>query len=213
MPSVSRAGEVPEAGVSDKAEPREHQRVPPEWREEIEVCFKAAAPKLEGFLLRFTQGDRQLATGLVQETFKLATEKWYELRARSDAEREAWLFDVARNRAIDAFRRADTEGRKLPEASVRYRPVETDVHRDAMVAVAIEHFIKAVNEMPPQRALVAALYWRCGWSNREIAGKLGISAGAVSQHVAKARETLKRELSPYVPFDLPDPEGGKAHDQ
>lgn len=196
--------------MSDKVRPQEHRRLPPEWQEEIKACFTAAAPKVEGFLRRITQGDRQLAAALVQETFKQAVEKWCQLRARTDNEREAWLFEVARDRAIDAFRRAGTERRKLPEVCIRYRPAETDVHREAMVAIAIEHFIKVVNEMPAQRALVASLYWRCQWSNREIAKSLGITPGAVSQHVSKARETLKRELSPYVPFDLPDMEGGES---
>ena len=208
-PSVTRAGEVPEAGVSDKTGPRKHGRVPPEWREEIRDCFAVSAPKVRGFLRFFTRGDQELAAGLVQDTFKEATENWCELRDRSSDGREAWLLQVARYLAVDAFRRAATERRKLPQAGIRHQPAEADVHTEAMTGVAMEIFIKVTNEMPPQRALVATLYWRCGWSNGEIAEELGITRGAVSQHLAKARATLKSELSPYVPFDLADPEGGE----
>jgi RNA polymerase sigma factor (sigma-70 family) len=196
--------------VSDKVPPRERGRVPPEWRGEIRDCFVVAAPKVYGFLRCLAQGDRELSADLVQETFKQATESWGELRARSGEGREAWLLQVARNLAVDAFRRAGTRRRKLPQVGLRYQPAEADVHAEAMAGVAIQHFIKVVDAMPRQRALVASLYWRCGWSNGEIARGLGITPGAVSQHLAKARAILKGELSPYVPFDPSGPEAGES---
>lgn len=187
--------------MSDRAKPQKHGRVPPEWREEIRDCFIVAAPKVNGFLRCFTHGDCELAAGLAQETFKQATENWCELRDRSAGGREAWLLEVARNLAVGAFRRAGTERRKLPEVSIRYQPAEADVHAEAMTSAAIGRFIEVVDEMPPQRALVATLHWRCGWTNGEIAEGLDITPSAVTQHLSKARTTLRKELSPYVPFD------------
>lgn len=188
------------------AEPLE--QLPPEWRAEIEECFKAAAPRVYRVVLRFAQGDRELAAGLVQETFREATQKWSELRVMEEEKRIAWLIRVAVNRAIDVFRRGETERRKRPQVHMRYEPAETNVHEEAMTAIAVEQFIKVLNKMPRQQARVAFLYWRWEWSNSEIAAALGISRGAVSQHIAKAKATLRRELGPYVPFEPGKPEGG-----
>ena len=81
-----------------------------------------------------------------------------------------------------------------------------------MTAMAVEQFIKVLNKMPRNRPWWLFLYWRCEWTNSEIAAALSITPGAVSQHIAKARATLRRELGPYVPFEPREPEEAPAHD-
>jgi RNA polymerase sigma factor (sigma-70 family) len=210
MPPVRYAGEVPEAGVSEQRlpEPEPFEQLPPEWRAEIEECYRATAPKVYRVLLRFGQGDHELAAALVQETFREATRKWSELRAMDEEIRTGWLIRVAVNRAIDVFRHGATERRKRPQVRMRYESAETNVHEEVMTAIAMEQFIKVLNKMPRQQARVAFLYWRCEWTNSEIAAALSITRGAVSQHITKARATLRRELGPYVPFEPREPEGG-----
>ena len=210
MPPVSYSGEAPEAGVSEQRSPGppEPEHLPPEWRTEIEDCYVAMAPTVYRVLLRFGQGDHGLAAGLVQETFREATRKWSELRAEDEEARRRWLIRVAVNRAIDVFRHRETERRKRPQVRMRYGPTETNVHEEVMTAIAVEQFIKVLNKMPRQQARVAFLRWRCEWTNSEIAAALSITPGAVSQHTTKARATLRRELSPYVPFEPREPEGG-----
>lgn len=189
-------------------EPEPHEQPPPEWRKEIEECYRATAPRVYRVLLRLGQGDHDLAAAQVQETFREATPKWSELRAMDKEIRTKWLIRVAVNSAIDVFRHGETERRKRPQVRMRYEPVETNVYEEVMTAIAVEQFIKVLNKMPRQQARVAFLYWRCEWTNSEIAAALSITRGAVSQHIAKARATLRRELGPYVPFEPPEPEGG-----
>jgi RNA polymerase sigma-70 factor, ECF subfamily len=189
-------------------EPEPLEQLPPEWQTETEECYRAMAPRIYGVLLRFGQGDHELAAVLVQETFREATQKWSALRAMDEEIRTKWLIRVAVNSAIDVFRHGETERRKRPQVRMRYEPTETSVHEKVMAAIAVEQFIKVLNEMPRQRARVAFLHWRCEWINSEIAAALGITPGAVSQHIAKARATLRRELGPYVTFESREPEGG-----
>ena len=96
------AGAVQEADVSEETASEDPESLPPTWHEEVKECFKSMAPKIYRFLLRFTQGDHELAVVLVQETFKEAALKrnWGKLRTRPDAGRKAWLIRVARSRAI-----------------------------------------------------------------------------------------------------------------
>jgi RNA polymerase sigma factor (sigma-70 family) len=194
--------------MSEQASPEPLGQLPPEWRKEVEECFRAAAPVVYRVLFRFAQGDRELAAVLVQETFHEAVRKWAELHALQVEKRTAWLIRVAVNSAIDVFRHEGTGRRIWPQVRMRYEPAETNVHEEAMAAIAAEQFIKVLNKMPRQQARVAFLYWRCEWSNSEIAAALGITRGAVSQHIAKAKTTLQKELGPYVPFEPGEPEGG-----
>lgn len=194
--------------MSEQVPPEPLEQLPSEWRKEVEECFRAVAPMVYGVLFRFAQGDRELASVLVQETFHEATRKWAELHAEEEVKRTAWLIRVAVNSAIDVFRHAEVQRRKWPQVRMRYEPPETNVHEEAMTAIAVEQFIKVLNKMPRQQARVAFLYWRCEWTNSEIAEALGITRGSVSQHIAKARATLRRELGPYVLFEPGEPEGG-----
>jgi RNA polymerase sigma factor (sigma-70 family) len=177
------------------------RKIPPEHREEIEDCFKLMSGSVHGFLRRFT-GDKELSEDLVQETFRKAAQNWRELRGLTEAECTAWLIKVAFNTAADVFRRSETARKMRPQVRDRYLPAETDVHRQAMTSIAVQHFIEVTDKMPPRRRQVAFLYWRCGWNNHEIAAELGITAGRVSQHIKEARRVLAQELRPYSPFDL-----------
>jgi RNA polymerase sigma factor (sigma-70 family) len=177
------------------------EKIPPEYRQEIENCFKSMSGVVHGFLRRLTRGDKELSEDLVQETFQEAAQSWHELRGLTEEERKAWLISVAFNTATDVFRRSETAREKWPLIRERYMPAETDMDRQVITSMAIQRFIEVIDAMPPMRRIVAFLFWRCGWRNHEIAEALGITAGRVTQQLEAARQTLERELSQYVPFD------------
>jgi RNA polymerase sigma factor (sigma-70 family) len=194
--------------MSEQTPSESHDQISPEWQEEIKECFKVMAPKIYGVLLPLMRRDINLASVIVQETFRKATPKWRQLRKGTDEMRTAWLIQVAVYSAIDAFRRAETERRKWPQVCMHYSPPEVNVYEEAMTGIAVQHFMRVLKKMSPQRAMVAFLYWRCEWSNGEIAEALGITPGRVSQQVAKAKTTLRRELRRYVTFEPDELEGG-----
>jgi RNA polymerase sigma-70 factor, ECF subfamily len=180
----------------------------PEYADEIMECFRLMSGKLHKFLRAPTQGDKALADDLVQETFVKAWKNWPVLRGLSEEERGNWLIAVAFRTAVDAFRRGTTARAKLPQVYMRYGPAEADVHQEAMTSIAIRRFLEVIDGMPLQQAQAAFLRWRCGWSGREIAKALGISAGRVSQLLKAAKAMLRSELGPYVPFEDNEPEEG-----
>ena len=194
--------------MSEETPPETGEELPPEWQEELEDCFRVMSPRVFRVVLRLAQGDRQFANAMVQETFRKAAEKWVGLRTLTDEERLASLIRIAVGISIDAFRRTGTERRKRPLVQVSYQPRPADVHEEAMTAIAVERFVKVLNEMPRQQARVAFLYWRLECPNGEIAWLLGITPGRVTQLIAKARARLRSELGPYVPFETDEPEGG-----
>ena len=187
------------------------RKIPPEHRQEIEGCFKSMSGSIHRFLRWLTRGDKELSEDLVQETFRKAAQSWCKLRDLTEDEREAWLISVAFNTATDVFRREQTAREKRPLIRERYLPAETDVHRQVVTSMAVQRFVEAIETMPPMRSRVAFLFWRCGWSNHEIAEALGITASGVTQHLSAARQALEKELSPYVPFDPKNSKGGADH--
>ena len=182
--------------------------IPPGYRDEATDCFRSMSGRVHGFLRRLTQGDTDLSDELLQETFRKAWQNWSELRDLTKNERSSWLIGVALKTAVDAFRHEETTREKWPQVCVRFAPSEVDVPQEAMTAIAIKHFIRVIERMPPERAKVAFLFWRCGCKNQEIAEMLGITAGRVSQQVRAARATLRNELGLYVPFEPSGTEGG-----
>ena len=179
----------------------------PDYRDEVKDCYKSMSARVYATLRRVTSGDDQLAEDVLQETFRKAWEAWHTLRDLTEEERGGWLIRVAVNTAVDVFRHNRTAREKMPEVWAGYCPPESDAHREALTSLAVERFIEVINDMPAQRGLVAFLFWRCGCRNSEIAKALGITPGRVSQHIKKARGTLREELGPYVPFEPSGPEG------
>src|SRR5689334_1449001 len=82
--------------------------IQPEYRQEIEDCFKSMSPSVYRYLYRLTLKDEQLSEDLVQETFRKGAEIWHELRDLTAEKRLAWLKRVAFNTATDVFRHEET---------------------------------------------------------------------------------------------------------
>lgn len=178
--------------------------ISPEYRGEIETCFRQSSPAIRKFLRLYTSRDFRLAEELVQETFLRAADNWTVLRKLEYELRLAWLQRVAANAAVDAFRRNGTARKERPAIAL-FRQREVDPYREALTAIAIERLVEVIDGMPPRRRLVAFLRWRCGWKSHEIADALHITPAAVSQQLTAARTILRRELQEYVPFDSERP--------
>ena len=84
-------------------EPVRHQPPPaPGSSDTVEELFVRYEARLGRFLAQVTR-SRQLAEDLLQETFVVAVRERDRLATIANA--EAWLFGIARNRALHALRR------------------------------------------------------------------------------------------------------------
>lgn len=104
----------------------------------------------------------------------------------------AWLFAVARNAAVDEFRRRRVPvepGTDLDDvASEPANPVEDEDEHRLVEA--------AVRGLPaPLRAPVRLHWWR-GWQGPRIAARMGITANAVYIRLHKAYARLRKTLKP-----------------
>jgi RNA polymerase sigma-70 factor, ECF subfamily len=132
--------------------------------------------------------DQGLAEEMVQETFIR-----FCRRARSyDASRgpvRGWLFTMARSAAIDIARRPSSRP-FLPVEDFQIPPQYDSVDQ-ALTVFTVD---QALDKLPSIYGDLMRLV-RDGFTQSEIAGRLGIPVGTVKSRMAKATGTLRGELA------------------
>jgi RNA polymerase sigma factor (sigma-70 family) len=151
--------------------------------------FQLALDEHRDSLARFLAATvgRQEADDCLQETLIAALRAYPRLRAGSNV--RAWLFTIARNKALDEHR-----------ARVR-RPVpvaETPEHGDGSIAVADEpdeELWSSVRSLPPKMRAAVVLRFVNDFSHREVATVLDCSEEAARRSLHEGLARLRREMS------------------
>jgi len=163
--------------------------VTPEHDRLASVVRQHAGP-LAAALMRIT-GDFATAEDLVQDAVLAALRHWPEegIPDRPDA----WLFTVARRRALDGFRRADNYRAKLaqlqwpvpPAADERLRLIFTCCHpalsREAQVALTLRVV--------------------CGLTTEQIARAFLVRETAIARRITRAKRKI---ADAGIPYRVPD---------
>jgi RNA polymerase sigma-70 factor (ECF subfamily) len=156
-----------------------------------EAFVRALYAEHGGALLRYalhlTSGDRQRAEDLVQETMVRA---WRHPEAVAGRPAKAWLYAVARNLGVDAYRARGARPPETGQASLEQVPAEDDTDRtleswiiaDALASLRPDH----------QRVIIETYYRGC--SVAQAAATLGIPAGTVKSRAFYALKALKLAL-------------------
>lgn len=122
--------------------------------------------------------DREAAADAAQEAMLRAFAGWDSLRDQMPL---AWVRRVALNVCRSRWRRAQRELRLLPRLFAlleRVEPSDPDL-------------VGALRRLPlRQREAVVLRYWGA-LSIEECAATMGVSVGAVNQHLSRARATLQ----------------------
>ncbi len=132
--------------------------------------------------------DQGLAEEMVQETFI----RFCRRAGSYDASRgpvRGWLFTMAKSAAIDIARRPSSRP-FLPVEDFQLPP-QYDTVDQALTVFTVD---QALDKLPSIYAEVMRLV-RDGFTQSEIAGRLGIPVGTVKSRTAKAAGTLRAELA------------------
>jgi RNA polymerase sigma-70 factor (ECF subfamily) len=141
----------------------------------------------------YHSGNASLAEDIVSETFLRAFDHLDSFHARGGGF-AAWLFRIARNLAMDTFRRntrlvpLEETLAASPEESPEEKALAEDEHSRLRTLVEI---------LPPAQREVIILKFSVGLSNKDIAAATGRSETAVSSLVYRAMETLRKEASTW----------------
>jgi RNA polymerase sigma-70 factor (ECF subfamily) len=148
---------------------------------EVEALFRAHAQELGRYLVAMVR-DRTLAEDLLQDTFCDALRAQEQLGGVEND--RAWLYGIARHRALRALRRS----RRFQRAIVRLAGSRQPAEQTDEALVALLDLLE--RELSPDvRALVLLRYVH-GFHAAELAEMTGLSPDAVRQRLARARARL-----------------------
>jgi len=167
-------------------------------RRAFEKLFRAYVDQLYVFAAEHVD-DKSAAEDIVQDVF---CDLW---ERRSDWEPEgtvkAYLYRAVRNSALDHLDRRQVRDEWKEEEKHEDRPrfkigPADAVHQDELRQAMEE----AVEDLPGQQRLVYRLAHRHGLSYREIASALGIARKTVENHMGRALQSLRSQLTEYASF-------------
>jgi RNA polymerase sigma factor (sigma-70 family) len=139
------------------------------------------------FLLAFRAAFRILrdtpaAEDVAAEVLGKLHARWGRLGAA--AHRDAWVVRAATNGALDVVRRG------APPA-MEHSPVAFEDHSASRLVL-----VSALRDLPRRQREVIALKYLVGLPEDDVARVLGIGAGSVRRHAARALERLRKGLQP-----------------
>lgn len=156
----------------------------------MQALHDAHAQPVYRYLLRLTQGNREAAEDLLQETLLRAWRSKADLLADVETLRP-WLYTVARNVAIDAGRSKQARPSEVDGADLARIPAATDAFERLVTSATVR---KALLELSPEhRTVLVELYYR-GASAAETAARIGIPEGTVKSRVHYALRALRSAL-------------------
>lgn len=131
-------------------------------------------------------GDTHTAEDLVQETLLRAWKSLHHLQNPKAA--KGWLFTILRRENARRFER-----KQLQESDI---PLETLESHDNYYDTSTEAFVlrRAIDELPTEYREPLVQQVIGGYSQKEIAKKLGISSAGVGTRLFRARNKLKEAL-------------------
>jgi RNA polymerase sigma-70 factor, ECF subfamily len=153
----------------------------------VRALYSEHAGPLLRYALHLTSGDRQRAEDIVQETLLRA---WLHPEAISDRPARPWLFAVARNLAVDAYRARRARPHEVGEGALELIAAPDEADR-ALESWAVADALRSLR--PEHRGVLLETYYR-GRSVAEAAAVLGIPAGTVKSRTFYALRALKLEL-------------------
>jgi RNA polymerase sigma-70 factor (ECF subfamily) len=154
--------------------------------DELRELYRRYAPELFGFATN-ALGDRELAEEVVQDVFAQVWRRAEQYDQRRASVR-TWLYAIARNRIIDAHRRASVRP-KLADDDSLDSAAEVDAELDH--AILRWQVTAGLERLSPAHREVIRLAHYGGLSMREIAERTGVPLGTVKSRTSYALRHLR----------------------
>lgn len=164
---------------------RDHQD-----RDAFALLFRHFAPRIKGFLMK-SGATASLAEECAQDVMATLWQK-AALFDPSRASVATWIFTIARNRRIDALRKA----RRPEPEDLPWGPEAEPDQADALeMQQETERLGHALAQLPAkQRALIERAYFG-DLSHSEIAAETGLPLGTIKSRIRLALDRLRHQMS------------------
>jgi RNA polymerase sigma-70 factor (ECF subfamily) len=156
------------------------------------ALFRHFAPRVKAYLMRFGD-DAGRADEVVQETFVAV---WRRAATFNPARASAatWIFTIARNRRIDAFRRERRPEFDPSDPAFVPEP-EPQAEERAIARQRRESLAAALAELSEEQREVLRLSFFESSSHEAIAARLGLPVGTVKSRIRLAYGHLRARLA------------------
>ena len=163
----------------------------------LETLYDRYASAVTGFALKVI-GDRALAEEVTQETFWRVWRSAGSFNARRGSF-PGWLFGIARNLSIDAYRRRKVRPQPVlsdadQQAVDRAFDPAVDVAESAWTAIKHTQVRTAMAGLPAAQRQVIELAYFQGMTRQEIADATGEPLGTVHTRARLALQKLREAL-------------------
>ncbi len=159
--------------------------------------YDASSANVFGLAMKIL-GDR---TAAEETTLDVYTQVWRRI-STYDAQRGtpgSWLMTLAKNRAIDRFRRSYLErGRQAPLDQAAELPGDEATPEQFSVGLERQRLVQAalaILSIEQRQAIALAYYW--GMSQSEIADRLKLPLGTVKTRMRLGMVRLREVLAPH----------------
>jgi RNA polymerase sigma-70 factor (ECF subfamily) len=162
---------------------------------EFAEFFEQTAPRLVR-LCFLTTLDQEAAADAAQEALSRAWRDWPRVGADS-SDPAAWATTVALNLCRSRWRRLARQARLAPRA------YSVDGRLDELPDVDLQ---RALRRLPVRQREAVVLHYWADLGVEACASAMGVTAGAVKQHLSRARQRLAAELGePDLELEVESP--------
>ncbi len=154
-------------------------------------AFETLYRRYEGPMLALAYrmlGSHEAAEDALQDAFLKLCRRIGQFRF--DSAFSTWFYRIVANICYDRLRK----GRRAVQVSL---DTVGEIPRKDDAGMRV-HLKNAIDGLPPKMKACFVLYAQEGFTQREIAGMLGMREGTVKAHVFRAKERLREILAPRL---------------
>lgn len=174
-------------------------------RAALETLYEHHAATVLGISLKII-GDRAAAEDVLQETFWRVWQSAVTYQSQRGPF-TGWLFRIARNLAIDAYRRRSVRPQAITETGDanpildRIPDPDMDVEKQAQSNLKTQQVRNALAALPREQRQVIEMAYFYGMKRQEIAEVTGEAPGTIHTRARLGLQKLRRELERSVEFE------------
>jgi RNA polymerase sigma-70 factor (ECF subfamily) len=143
----------------------------------------------------------QDAQAIVQEAYIQALKEFVEFR---EADARAWLLTIIRNTSYTWIQKRGDHSNMIPFDEATHVAPSDKPLPEPSPEERQRHLQEALSRLPIEFREVLVLREIEGWSYKQLASALNVSAAAVMSRLSQARRRLHQEVAGTQPKQLPD---------